>query len=60
MKSLEQYDFLDPETLAEPFDFYRLARSRNPVFKVERPYGRPDIYLVTTYALIKSDWRISL
>jgi len=53
MKSLEQYDFLDPQTLAEPFDFYRLARSRRPVFKVERPYGRPDIYLVTTYALIK-------
>jgi cytochrome P450 len=53
IKSLDQYDFLDPQLLAEPFDFYRLARSREPVFKVERPLGRPDVYLVTTYTLIK-------
>ena len=53
IKPLDQYDFLDPQLLAEPFDFYRLARGREPVFKVERPLGRPDGYLVTTHALIK-------
>jgi cytochrome P450 len=52
-KPLEQYDFLDPDTLAEPFDFFQLARRHEPVFKVERPLGRPDVYLVTTYSLIK-------
>jgi cytochrome P450 len=52
-KSLEQFDYLNPSTLADPFEFYQIARKQSPVFKVSRSEGRADIYLVTTYALIR-------
>jgi cytochrome P450 len=46
-------NFLDPETMADPFAFFQLARSMAPVLKVSRSGGLEDIYLVTTRELIQ-------
>jgi cytochrome P450 len=49
---LERFNYLAPETLAEPFEFYALARAQAPVFRVVRGGGRPDLYVVTSMALV--------
>jgi cytochrome P450 len=52
-RSLADYNYLDPDTLSDPYDFYALARKERPVFKVSQPGGKRDIYLVLTYDLIQ-------
>jgi cytochrome P450 len=52
-KSIHDMNFLDPQTMADPFEFYRLARTTSPVVRVVRGSGLEDIYLVTTRALIQ-------
>ncbi len=49
---LQGRSFLDPRTMAEPFEFYRLARSNAPVVRVSRGGGLEDIYLVTSRELV--------
>jgi cytochrome P450 len=52
--TLQELDFLDPKTMAEPFEFFRLARREAPVLKVSRGGGLEDIYLVTTRELVQA------
>jgi hypothetical protein len=42
--TIQDLNFLDPKTLAEPFDFFKLARRQAPVIKVNRETGLEDIY----------------
>jgi cytochrome P450 len=61
MSKLQSADFMDPETIQSPFEFYAAARSEAPVYKLPKsPVSGQDVYLVTRYDLIESiiqDWR---
>jgi cytochrome P450 len=52
-QSSDQFNYLDTSTLSAPFEFYRSARRESPVFRVSRAGSRPDLYLITSYALIR-------
>lgn len=55
-------DFLDPETVECPFDYYAWARAEAPVYRLPNSPvpGIDDVYLVTPYALVDEvvrDWK---
>lgn len=47
-RPLESYNFLDPQVIEDPFDFYQTAIARAPVYKLPGT----DMYLVTSYDLV--------
>jgi cytochrome P450 len=49
-KTLEDYNFLDPQVLECPFEFYKLARRDAPVYHLPGT----DIFLVTRHADIRT------
>lgn len=49
-KTLQDYDFFDPEVLECPFDFYRLLRREAPIYLLPNT----DIYLVTRHEDIRA------
>jgi cytochrome P450 len=51
--SAQAMNFLDPQTMADPFAFYQWARINSPVVKLTRGGGLADIYMVTTRALVQ-------
>jgi len=61
MSKLQSADFMDPETIQSPFEFYAAARAEAPVYKLPKsPVPGQDVYLVTRYDLIQSviqNWR---
>lgn len=53
---LAEKDFLDPETIQCPFDFYKALRSDAPVFELPRsPIPGRRVLLVSKYRLIKEE-----
>jgi cytochrome P450 len=54
-------DFLAPQTLQRPFEFYAAARRDAPVHKLPKsPIEQGDVWLVCAYSLIQQvlrDWR---
>jgi cytochrome P450 len=61
MSELSHRDFMGPDTLQRPFEFYAAARAEAPVYRLPNsPVPGTDVYLVTRYDLIQSvltDWR---
>ncbi|MEM7554390.1 MAG: cytochrome P450, partial [Cyanobacteria bacterium P01_A01_bin.84] len=53
MKQLSDYNFLSPEVLKCPYEFYKLAREDSPVMELPSELVGSKLFLVTSYDLVK-------